>query len=248
MMLAEYRVDTGLFAGPVELLLYLVKRQEIDICDLSMSRIADEVATWFEQSSVPDFEVLGDFVVVGSALLEIKSREVLPAEAEAEAADEVTEDSDNDLVRRLMQYRRYKEAAKQLEDHAAEWMERYPRLSRHRPAAARDASEDRIREVEIWDLVSALARIVQIPDLQKTIAVRMDETPMSVYQEQIRERILQEGRAAFSSFFTGEKNQSRIVGIFLAILELVRHEGYRAEQPLDFDEIWILSPVARAGY
>ncbi|MFM7834829.1 MAG: chromosome segregation protein ScpA, partial [Planctomycetaceae bacterium] len=69
MMLAEYRVDTGLFAGPVELLLYLVKRQEIDICDISMSRIANEFATWFDQASVPDFEVLGDFAVVGSALL-----------------------------------------------------------------------------------------------------------------------------------------------------------------------------------
>lgn len=248
MMLAEYRVDTGLFAGPVELLLYLVRRQEVDICDISVSRIAQDFEAWFDQSVEADFEVLGDFAVVGSTLLEIKSREVLPAEAEAEQTDEVVEDSDSDLVRRLMQYRRYKEAAKQLEEHAAEWMERYPRLSRHRPAVARDASEDRIREVEIWDLVSALARIVQIPDLQKTIALRMDETPMSVYQEQIRERILKDGRAAFSSFFTGERNQSRIVGIFLAILELVRHEGYRAEQPLDYDEIWILSPVARAGY
>ena len=248
MMLAEYRVETGLFAGPVELLLYLVRRQEVDICGISVSRLALEFESWFDRSGAPDFEVLGDFAVVGSTLLEIKSREVLPAEADADQPDEVVEDSDNDLVRRLMQFRRYKEAAKLLEDHAAEWMERYPRLSRHRPAVARDASEDRIREVEIWDLVSALARIVQIPDLQKTIAVRMDETPMSVFQEQIRGRIAQEGRVAFSSFFSGEKNQSRIVGIFLAILELVRHEGYRAEQPVDYDEIWILSPVARAGY
>jgi segregation and condensation protein A len=76
----------------------------------------------------------------------------------------------------------------------------------------------------------------------------MDETPMSVFQEQIRERIDKEGRVSFSAFFAGEKIQSKIVGIFLAILELIRHEGYRAEQPVDFDEIWILSPRPRSGY
>jgi len=99
MMLAEYRVDTGLFAGPVELLLYLVRRQEVDICDISVSRIAQDFEAWFDQSGEADFEVLGDFAVVGSTLLEIKSREVLPAEAEAEQTDEVVEDSDSDLVR-----------------------------------------------------------------------------------------------------------------------------------------------------
>ena len=92
--------------------------------------------------------------------------------------------------------------------------------------------------------MSALSRIVRIPNLEKEIAIRMDETPMSVFQEKIRDRIQIEGRVAFSSFFEGEKIQSRIVGIFLAVLELIRHEGYRSEQPFDFDEIWVLPPRA----
>ena len=75
----------------------------------------------------------------------------------------------------------------------------------------------------------------------------MDETPMAVFQEQIRDRLLTEERVAFSSFFSGEKIQARIVGIFLAILELIRHEGYRALQPVDYDEIWILAPLADAS-
>ena len=87
-----------------------------------------------------------------------------------------------------------------------------------------------------------LSRIVRMPDIEREVSIRMDETPMAVYQEQIRARVAAEGRVAFSLFFDGEKMQSRIVGVFLAILELIRHEHYRAEQPLDFGEIYILAP------
>ncbi len=245
MTLTEYRIETELFGGPLDLLLHLVRRQEIDVCEVSMARIATDFDVFFSTHANPDFELAGDFAVVASTLLEIKSREVLPREQIPEAEDpEDTSEDGSDLVARLMQYRHYRDAAAQLEERGEEWLERYPRLTRHRPTASRNYAEDRIREVELWDLVSALARIVHIPDVQQTIAIRMDETPMSVFQEQIRERLLTEERVAFSSFFVGEKVQARIVGIFLAILELIRHEGYRARQPLDYDEIWILAPLA----
>lgn len=241
MTLTEYRIDTDLFAGPLDLLLYLVRKHELDICSFSLSGITTRFLDYIEVLEFLDFELLGDFVVVASTLLEIKSREVLPREEKPPEADP-EEDTGSDLIARLMEYRRYKEASKALEIRGAEWLERYPRLATDRPLAQRDRSEDRIREVELWDLVSALSRIVRIPELEKEISIRMDETPMSVFQLSIRERILIEGRVAFSSFFNGEKVRSRIVGIFLAILELIRHEGYRAEQPVDFDEIWILPP------
>ena len=122
----------------------------------------------------------------------------------------------NSLINQNIQL---EEKAKLLEERAADWLERFPSLSNDRPTIARDRSDDRIREVELWDLVSALLRIVRLPDVARELSIRMDETPMAVFQEQIRERIRLEGRASFSSFFDGEKHQSRIVGIFLAILE-----------------------------
>lgn len=242
MTLAEYRVDTGFFAGPLDLMLYLVRKSEIDICSVSLSRITRDFIDYIEVLDFLDFDLIGDFVVTASTLLEIKSREVLPVQAETVADADDPEETGSDLITRLMEYRRYKEASKSLDDRASEWLERYPRLSSDRPIIKRDHSEDRIREVELWDLVSALARIVRIPDIEREVAIRMDETPMSVFQEQIRDRIALEGRVAFSSFFNGEKIQSRIVGIFLAILELIRHEHYRSEQPVDFGDIWILAP------
>lgn len=242
MTLTEYRIDTGLFSGPLDLLLYLVRKAEVDICEVSLSKITLGFMEYLEVLDLLDFDFIGDFVVVASTLLEVKSREVLPTQTET--IDAVEEDqSGSDLIARLMEYRRYKEASRLLDERASEWLERYPRLSSDRPTAKRDRSEDRIREVELWDLVSALSRIVRMPDIEREVSIRMDETPMSVFQEQIRARVISEGRVPFSSLFNGEKIQSRIVGIFLAILELIRHEHYCSEQPIDFGEIYILPPT-----
>lgn len=239
--LADYRVDLGYFGGPMDLLLYLVRRHELDICQISLKKVTQDFQQFLHVLEMIDLELVGDFVVVASTLLEIKSREVLP-QPEVEESDEAIEESDSELIGQLLQYKKYKEAAQKLDERASDWLERYPRLSDDRPDLKRDRSLDRIREVELWDLVSALGRIVKLPDVAKTTTMQLDETPISVFQDRIKKRIEQEGRAAFSSFFDGEKFQSRIVGIFQAILELIRHESYRAEQESVFSDIWILPP------
>lgn len=243
MTLAEYRVELGHFGGPIDLLLYLVRRHEQDICSISLAQITRDFQAFVEVLEILDLDLIGDFVVVASTLLEIKSREVLPKPEEEAEPDEV-EETAGDLIGQLLQYKRYKEAAAALDNRASEWLERYPRLSDDRPDLKRDRSIDRIREVELWDLVSALARIVRMPEVERESSIRMDETPIGVHQERIRKRLATEEKVAFSSFFDGEKLQSRIVGIFQAILELIRHEQYRALQAELYGEIWVLPPVA----
>lgn len=240
--LAEYRVELGYFGGPMDLLLYLVRRHELDVCEVSLTKVTQDFQRFLKVIELVDLELIGDFVVVASTLLEIKSREVLP-QPEVIERDEAIEESDSELIGQLLQYKKYKEAARKLDNRASDWLERYPRLSDDRPDLKRDRSLDRIREVELWDLVSALGRIVKLPDVAKSTTMKLDETPISVFQDRIRKRIEQEGRAAFSSFFDGEKFQSRIVGIFQAILELIRHESYRAEQESVFSDIWVLPPL-----
>lgn len=242
MVLAEYRVELSQFGGPLELLLYLVRRHELDICTISLNRLTQDFLSYIEVLELLDLDLIGEFVVVASTLLEIKSREVLPKAEEQTDEDEI-EESSSDLIGQLLQYKKFKDAAKTLEDRASEWLERYPRLSDDRPDQKRDRSIDRIREVELWDLVSALARIVKLPEVEKQSSIRMDETPIGVHQDRIRKRLAVEEQVAFSSFFEGEKLQSRIVGIFQAILELIRHENYRAQQPELFGEIWVLPPA-----
>lgn len=242
MNLAEYHVQLGQFGGPMDLLLYLVRRQELDICQVHLAKVTRDFQQYLEVLEFLDLDLVADFIVLASTLLEIKSREVLPKPEEVAEVDEV-EETGTDLIGQLLQYKRYKNAAKNLDARASEWLERYPRLSNDRPDLKRDGATDRIREVELWDLVSALGRIVKLPDVDKSTSIRMDETPMSVFQDRIRQRLLVEERVPFSEFFDGENLQSRIVGIFQAILELIRHEQYRAVQPEMYGEIWVMPPA-----
>lgn len=243
-MTADYRVELDLFSGPLDLLLYLVKRSEVDLCDVMLADVASQFVSYLEVLQFIDLDLAGEFLVTASTLVEIKSRLVLPQDAPAEAQEEapVEDLARSELVRRLLEYRKFKEAAAQLEERAARWQERYPRLSIEQPSDGADPIEDRIREVELWDLVSALGRVLQKKEVVGSASLQRDETPVAVLVEQIAGRVRQDGRLAFSIFFNEMNDRGRIVGVFLAILELVRHHGFKAEQPVESDEIWIAPP------
>ncbi|MFN0195711.1 MAG: segregation and condensation protein A, partial [Planctomycetaceae bacterium] len=167
---------------------------------------------------------------------------VLPQSVD-ETAEPIIEDPRSDLIRQLLEYKKYKDAALALEEQAAAWQERYPRLSDDRPLAGEDQAQDLIKEVELWDLVSALARVVRRKVIDQESKIQYDDTPISVYVEQLKERVRAEEKVAFSTCFDGPMLRSKIVGIFLAILELLRHHHYRADQPEEFGEIWIMPPL-----
>ena len=245
----QYRVELDLFSGPLDLLLYLVKRDEVDPAEVSLAAVAAQFAAYLDVLTLIDLDLAGEFLVTASTLIEIKSRAALPREPDEPAAEEAPEDlAHSDLVRRLLEYRRFKEAAAELVERAAGWHERYPRMAAEQPAEAADPSEDRIREVELWDLVGAFGRVLQRK--QATVgseSLKREEMPVSLLVERIGERVRREGRIAFSSCFEvggGYEHGDRglIVGVFLAILELVRHHGFRADQPADYGEIWIEPP------
>jgi segregation and condensation protein A len=243
-MTTAYRVELDEFTGPLDLLLYLVRRHEVDIVRLPIARITSQFLEFLEVLQLLDFDIIGDFVVMASTLVEIKSRLVLP-QPEEEETESVPDDDDprSELIFKLLEYKRYKDAALALDERAAAWQQRFPRLSDDRPVVGRDHAADPIREVELWDLVSALSRVLQKKVSEETSAVRYDETPQAVYMERIAVRVRAEGRVPFSAFFEGTNQRSRIIGIFLAMLELLRHQGFRAEQPAAYGEIYILPPV-----
>lgn len=243
-MTADYRVELDLFSGPLDLLLFLVKRNEIDIAEVSLARVASQFVATLEVLQFIDLDLAGEFLVTASTLIEIKSRSALPQADPEEAGEDGTADdlARSSLVRRLLEYRKFKDAAAQLEDRAARWQERYPRLSTDQPGDVNDPAEDRIREVELWDLVSALGRVLTRKESVGATSLRREEIPVALLVERIGERVKAEGRLPFSRFFEGVSHRERIVGVFLAILELLRHHGYRAEQPSEYGEIWIEPP------
>lgn len=246
-MTTAYRIELDLFHGPLDLLLYLVRRNELDILDLPIARIAAQFAAYLDVLELLNLDEIGEFLVMASTLIEIKSREALPQEQEETAEEEpIASEARSGLIEQLLEYRRYKDAGKALEDRAAEWQQRYPRLSDERPHVGKNPAADFIREVELWDLVSALARVLRRNSVDKESRIRYDDTPMHVYVERIGDQVRREGRVAFTSLFDAETVKVKIVSMFLAVLELLRHHQFRAEQPTDFGEIWILPPAAES--
>jgi segregation and condensation protein A len=244
-----YRVRLNEYEGPLDLLLYLVRRSELDIVRLPLAQITGQFREFLDILQFIDLDEIGEFVLMASTLAEIKSREVLPQlePVETSIEEERPLDAENprsELIRRLLEYKKFKDAAKTLEERAAQWQERYPRLSDDRPAAGKDHAADRIKDVELWDLISALGRVLKRKDAEDETRIRYDETPIHVYVEQIGARIREQPGLEFSTLLEPESQRSKVVGMFLAVLELLRHHGYRAVQAADFGEIVLYPPQA----
>ncbi|MCA9040162.1 MAG: segregation/condensation protein A [Planctomycetaceae bacterium] len=248
-MEAGYRVKLDLYCGPLDLLLYLVRRNEVDILELPIAAITNQFLEYLEVLIMIDIDEIGDFLVTASTLIELKSRLVLPRPEEHldEEETEIEDEMSSALVQRLLEYKRFKDASQLLQEKAALWQERYSRLNSERPRRGRKPSDDLIKEVELWDLVSALSRLLRVKQIDTKSKIKYDDTPISVFMERIRDRVIAEGEVRFSDFFEGIKDRSRITGIFLAILELLRHHQFRANQPVEYGEIWILPPLEGTG-
>ena len=233
----DFRVDLNVFRGPLDLLLYLVRKHEVEIVDIPVAPITDQYLKYLSVLEQLDVGEVGDFLGLASTLIEIKSQQVLPRGDEVE---DQPEDPRQELVRRLLEYKKYRDAASILEQRSRDWQQHYPRLSSDLPPRERDPAEEPIREVELWDLVSAFGRIIRDTEASKPSNIVYDETPIHVYMARIHARLLEEGRLSFGGLFPPGMHRSTLVGIFLAVLELVSHHHVRVEQNDLFGEIWIL--------
>jgi segregation and condensation protein A len=231
----DYQVDLDTFRGPLDLLLFLVKRNEVDICDIPIARIAEQFLEYLGVLQWIDVERAGDFLVTAATLMEIKSRMLLPR---TEESGEVLDDPRQELVRQLLEYKKFKEAATLLDAQAEQHSYRLPRLTVEEPAEA-DPAQQPLRQVELWDLVSAFGRLMRETLALQPQQIIVDQTPIHVYMEMIVHRLIQERRIAFSSLFMPPYERGRIVGIFLACLELMKGQQITAEQEEVFGEIWL---------
>jgi segregation and condensation protein A len=237
----DYNIDLPVFRGPLDLLLYLVKRNEVDIRDIPIARIAGQFQEYLNVLQMIDVELAGDFLVMAATLMEIKSRMLLPRTEEAAEAEE---DPRLELVRQLIEYRKFKDAAALLEAQAERQSYRLPRQAVAGPVGA-DPARQPLRAVELWDLVSAFGRLMRETLALQPQQIVVDQTPLHVYMDQVVERLAQAGRLPFSALFTPPHTRGRLVGLFLAVLELSKARRIEADQPEPFGEIWLcLCPEA----
>jgi segregation and condensation protein A len=233
----RFAVNLDIFRGPLDLLLYLVRKHELDVADIPLARVIDQYLEYIAVLEMIDVDAVGEFLELASTLIEIKSRMVLPGDEEV--AEEL-EDPRQELVRRLLEFKQYRDAASMLEERGRAWRDCYTRLASDMPARPLEPHEQPIMEVELWDLVSAFGRVLKAKSAHRGPEnIRYDDTPIHAFMQRINDRLQQEGRVAFVAFFDGSVHKSKLIGMFLAVLQLMRYQHARATQGELFDEIWL---------
>ena len=229
----DYVVDLEEFGGPTDLLLYLVKRDEVDILDIPIARIAEQFARYLDALKIIDVERAGEFIVFASKLMEIKSRMLLPRPEEA--GGEAAEDPRRELVKQLLLYKHVKEAAAALEACADEQMKRHGRLPT--PEPSRGAAP--VRPVELWDLVSAFGRLMRETMAAQPQSIVADHTPLHVHMADVLAQVRASGGMPFSAAFAPPRTRPRLVGLFQAVLELAKTRDVEPDQPVPHGDIWL---------
>ncbi len=226
------------FKGPLDLLLHLIKRDEIDIHDIPIHYITEEYLKVIGEMEALDVQVGADFVNMASMLMEIKSRMLLPPE-EVEEDDETLEiDPRADLVEALLEYKRFKEAAGELESLYEVARSRFPRIGAPPPPPEASADEEPI-DADLDQLYFAFLKLAE--ELSATEAGTIVTTEISTEEtmEKMVARLGAEPRVSFRSFFGRQTTRHEMVVYFMAMLELVRLKRIRAFQADAFGEIYV---------
>lgn len=235
--MAGYTVQLPAFHGPLDLLLHLVRREEVDIRAVQLGRLAAQFLDFLSAAASLDVDLAGEFVVVAATLLEIKARALLPAAPRAAPSEAAPPDPRRDLVRQLLEYRQFKEAAASLQERAARHATQFARLAPPPDPAAAESGPP-LRPVEVWDLVSAFARLLRETEPAAETAVVVDDTPQHVFESRVVAEVVRLGRVSLRELFVVPRTRARLIGLFLAVLELVKRRAVAAELDAD-SELWL---------
>ena len=238
--MSEYKVQFEVFEGPLDLLLYLIKKEEVDIYAVNLTKLATQFIGYIELMRQFDLEVAGEFLVMASTLMYIKSRELLPVDQQVvvEPEDE-GEDPRWELIRQLVEYKKFKDAAAQLQTLEARQENIYPR----RPGKIEfeSAVAPAKSEAGIFDLLNAVNSVLKRFQAKGAGANEIFEDKWTVSEkiEFVLKIIAERGTVKFSELFETAANRAEVVCTFLALLELIRLRQLVCLQPEPFAEIEI---------
>ncbi|MBU1355064.1 MAG: segregation/condensation protein A [Candidatus Edwardsbacteria bacterium] len=231
-----YQVKLEIFEGPLDLLLYLIRQEELDIYDIPIARITQQYLEYIEIMKALDIDLAGEFLVMAATLLKIKSKLLLPHHVEIEGE---MEDPRKDLVRQLLEYKKFKEAASRLEDR-----EEVQRLMFPRPKGAIEKQEEvqaepPVPEVGLYELLSAFRQVVERIDKVRLYEIVGEDITIEDRIDFILKQVMENEQMNFSDLFAGERRKLVIVVTFFALLELIRLGRVRVVQDALFGEIII---------
>jgi segregation and condensation protein A len=240
--MSEYKVKFEVFEGPLDLLLYLIKKEEVDIYEVNLTRLATQFIEYIDTMRLLDLEVAGEFLVMAATLMYIKSRELLPVDQQVQTeGEDEGEDPRWELIRQLVEYKKFKDAAAQLAVLEARQEDVFPRVPGRMEFEPERASG---AEASLFDLLNAvnsvLKRVNQRPDQRDIFE---DRWSVSEKIEHLMRIVHEMEHVQFSELFAGVTSRSEVVVTFLALLELIRLKQLMAVQREPFGEIEICRAI-----
>ena len=237
--MAEYKVQFEVFEGPLDLLLYLIKKEEVDIYQVNLTRLATQFIEYIDLMRQFDLEIAGEFLVMASTLMYIKSRELLPVDQQVPLeGEEEGEDPRWELIRQLVEYKKFKDAAARLQVLEAEQENIFPRLPGK--LEFENAAPPPKPDVSIFDLLNAVNGVLQrFAKREDRGDIFEDKWSVSEKIQAILRAIAGRGSLRFAELFESAASRSEVICTFLALLELIRLRQLVCSQPEPFGEIEI---------
>lgn len=229
-----YTVSLENFSGPLDLLLHLIREEEVEINEIPITVICDRYLEYLRNLKELDVDVASEFLVVAATLMLIKSRSLLPRDEEIDLDEEL--DPEDELIQQLLEYKQFKMASRDLEEMAGDRAQRFP----FTPPKVTVEQEIELEEIDLWDLVRAFATMLQETGLDRQPRLLKDERPLREYIEDVFRVVRTRKSVTFMGLFEGPKDRETVLGRFLALLELVRRKLVRSAQSSSFDEIMIV--------
>ena len=239
----DYKVDLEVFEGPLDLLLYLIRREEVDIYDIPIEKITAQYMAYLEVMRMLDLNIAGEFLVMAATLMMIKSRMLLPVESRAavEESDEDWVDPRLDLVRQLIEYKKFKDAAGQLLELETLQSEAFS-YGGDSPVFEKEPEDagQALGDIGLFDLLSAFQEVLSRTPMEPLSHLEPIRWSVPDKMEAIIAMTKAGSRLAFSSLFNPESHRAEVIVTFLALLELLRLRQIVLHQNAAFHEILIL--------
>ncbi|MEA3305420.1 MAG: segregation/condensation protein A [Candidatus Omnitrophota bacterium] len=242
----KYKVKLEIFEGPLDLLLYLIKKDELDIYDIPIAKVTNQYLEYLEMMKLFDLDIAGEFIVMAATLMQIKSRMLLPPE-EISQEEMEEEDPRSELVKKLLEYKKFKEVADKLSEKEAAQSRFYTRINEEKPVI--ETEDSPFFEASIFDLLTAFSKILKDIPKEAFHKIVKDEFTVSGKIHDISHILVSKPKVYFSKFFKQAKNKLEIIATFLAVLELIKLKEIIIIQKEPFSEIEIMKnpDIIRTG-
>jgi segregation and condensation protein A len=248
-----YKLKLDIFEGPLDLLLYLIKKDDIDIADIPISQVTDQYMQYIEMMKMLDLDVVGDFLVMAATLMQIKSRMLLPPDPSEVEEEEI--DPRDELARRLLEYKKFKEIAGALKEKEEFRRNLFARTVDEEAARnLREGAKEVYFEASLFDLINALSEALRKTPEEVIHEIITEEHTVEQKIHDVLHLLLDKPAVRLNDLFEKSKNKIEVIVTFLAVLELIRLKEVKALQQGPFADIEItrntdnMVPVEEEGH